>query len=98
MQNTVTNVFDNGDLVGGNNLLTSTIQHIDFTTANYRLTTFAYDFRNRRTTATQYIVPTGTVSAIVTLNTLDNLDRVHEWCNSTTQPSQGERVPATGVP
>jgi hypothetical protein len=78
MQNTVTNVFDNGDPVGGNNLLTSTIQHIDFTAANDWLSQYAYDFRNRRTTTTAFTVPDSTNfgSSIVTFNILDNLGRV----------------------
>ena len=75
MQNTVTNVFDNGNPVGGNSLLTSTIRHIDFTTVNDRLTTFGYDFRNRRTTTTEYFNPTFAYCTI-TVNTLDNLGRV----------------------
>ena len=72
MQNTVTNAFDGGEMIGGNNLLTSTIRHIDFTTENDRLTQLAYDFRNRRTMTTQYLVRREGLS---TVSTFDNLNR-----------------------
>ena len=74
MKNTVTNVFDGGNHVGGNGLLTSTIRHIDGTLANDYSSDFAYDFRDRRTTTTEWIVY-GT-TAVITFNTLDNNDRV----------------------
>jgi len=71
-----TNIYDNGDPVGGNGLLTTAIQHIDGTMANDRRTDYGYDFRNRQTTLTAYIVPTGTISLVETLNTYDNLNRI----------------------
>ena len=58
--------------VGGNGLLTSTIRHIDGTLANDYSSDFAYDFRDRRTTTTEWIVY-GT-TAVITFNTLDNND------------------------
>jgi hypothetical protein len=69
MKNTVSNFFDDGNPAGGNNLLTSTVRHIDGTN-DYR-DDFYYDFRNRRNGTTNWINKlTGTF--VFTANTLDN--------------------------
>ena len=82
MLNTQTNFYDNGDPVGGDGLVTSIIQHIDGTTANDRQTGYGYDFRDRLTTTTAFIVPTGTVLLGGAVNMLDNLDRTSRWTSS----------------
>jgi RHS repeat-associated protein len=69
MKNTVSNIFDDGDPVGGNNLLTSTIRHIDGT--NDYQDDFYHDFRNRRTGITNWI-NYSTPTFVFTSNTLDN--------------------------
>ena len=90
MCNTVTNIYDGGTLVGGNNLLTSNIRHIANTTATDYRTDFAYDWRNRQTGITQWIVNPGTGGTYVfTSKTLDNngnLTQTQQF-NSTTNTS-----------
>ena len=76
--------------MGGNNLLTSTIRHIDGMTAHDYRSDFGYDFRNRRTTTTDWIVY-GTTS-VVTVNTLDNNDRVTRTQQYDSSISVGQRL------
>ena len=92
MVNVTTNVYDGGNPVGGDGLVTTTIQHIDGTTANDRQTAFAYDFRDRQTTVTAYIVPTGTVVSVVTVNMIDNLDRVVQVDQYNTTVANANRI------
>ena len=47
MVKTATSLFDNANPVGGNNLLTTALQHVNDNPDNDRRTDFGYDFRNR---------------------------------------------------
>ena len=74
MQKTVSNFYDNDNPVGGDNLLTSTVRHIDFTNENDYRSDFGYDFRHRRTQTTDWLVYLA--EAILAQNTFDNNDNV----------------------
>ena len=63
-----TNVYDGGT-GGGDGNLTSETRHVDSSSGNDRVTTFTYDWRNRR------IITDGEVDLYVE-STYDNLDRV----------------------
>ena len=76
MVKTATNFFDNANPVGGNNLLTAALQHVDDNPDNDRRTDFAHDFRNRNYLTTAFISTTGTPVSVVTLKTFDNLDGI----------------------
>ena len=92
MVNVQTNVYDGGNPVGGDGLLTTTIQHIDGTTTNDRQTAYGYDFRDRQTSVTAYIVPTGTVLSVVTVDMIDNLDRIVQVDQYNTTVASANRI------
>ena len=73
---TATTIFDNGNPVGGNNLLTTAVEHVDSNPDNDRRTDFAHDFRNRNYLTTAFISTIGPPVSVVTLKTFDNLDGV----------------------
>ena len=76
MVKTATSIFDNGNPIGGNDLLTTAVEHVDSNPDNDRRTDFAHDFRNRNYLTTAFISTTGTPVSVVTLKTFDNLDGV----------------------
>ena len=76
MVKTATSIFDNGNPVGGNNLLTTAVEHVDSNPDNDRRTDFAHDFRNRNYLTTAFISTIGPPVSVVTLKTFDNLDGV----------------------
>ncbi len=88
MRNTATNIYDNSDTmapVGGDNLLTSVVRHIDFTPDNDYRSDFYHDFRHRRTGTVEWIdVSQG--KFLFTSQTFDNNDNVTQvqQFNSTT--------------
>jgi len=73
----VQNVYDSGS-DEGDGLLTQTTVLVDGTTGNNRVTTFTYDWRQRReTTSTSVTVAgSGTPVPLITENTYDNRDLV----------------------
>ena len=76
MVKTATSIFDNANPVGGNNLLTTAVEHVNSNPDNDRRTDFAHDFRNRNYLTTAFISTIGTPVSVVTLKTFDNLDGV----------------------
>ena len=76
MVKTATSIFDNGNPVGGNNLLTTAVEHVNSNPDNDRRTDFAHDFRNRNYLTTAFISTIGPPVSVVTLKTFDNLDGV----------------------
>jgi hypothetical protein len=78
MQKTVTNIIDGGNPVGGDNLVTSIIHHIDDSTANDYQSDFFHDYRNRRTCTREWIknTPGMPVKYLFTSQTLDNNSNV----------------------
>lgn len=88
MIKTATFIFDNDNPVGGNGLLTREMLHVDGSPANDRITGYAYDFRDRRTTTTQD--PDGS-QPIITLAQYDNVDQViqvDQYQNSATSANR----------
>lgn len=66
------NEYDSGS-VGLDSNLTKVTQHVDHLTANDRVSTFTYDFRNRRLTS---FSGTDGVESVFSKSEYDNLDRV----------------------
>jgi YD repeat-containing protein len=87
-----TSIYDGGDPVGGDGLLTTVLLPVDGISANDRRTDYGYDFRDRQTSATAYIVPVGTVRSVITVNTYDNLDRVIQVDQYDTTVTDGTRI------
>ena len=87
-----TSIYDGGNPVGGDNLLTTLYQQVDGTSANDRRTDYGYDFRDRQTSTTAYIVTIGTPRSVVTVNTYDNLDRVIQVDQYDTTVADASRI------
>ena len=94
MKLVTTNIFDLGNPIGGNNWLTRVVRSIDGT-HDYS-TDFGYDFRNRRTETTAWIV-NGSVS-VITLDTLDNKAMPSRPSSTTKQRCLRNSYPPVKVP
>ena len=77
-----------GGTDGGDGNLTQEMQPVDSTSANDRITTYAYDFRDRRDTTTQ----TDGTTLWITKLTYNNLDRVTASVRYHTSVSNAHRI------
>jgi YD repeat-containing protein len=79
--------YDHGTAGGDGNLTEETLP-VDATSGNDRITTYAYDFRDRRDTTTQ----TDGTTVWITKATYDNLDRVTASVRYHTSVSNANRI------